>query len=251
MGIDNTIVDMEEISEDWIFDERSFLESTLYVDNEMRVVKADNTLTFVTPEELRYDFEGLNGFTLNITTELFNLDQDFAIEPIDMLNKEFITTESSQEEATASLNKEGVFYDLLRYDFKVIPIQTMVLILDTKEVEISYEDKDNQTMTLNVAPYVTNGTTLVPVRFFSENLGAEVIWNGETKEVTIVHEDETIVLPIYSDIAYVNGEEYWLDVKTDIIDGNTMVPLRFISEVFDLDVSWNGELREITIEQYE
>ena len=251
VDVDNAIWFIEELSTDWPFDDQSFVQSTLYIDDTMRVVKADNTLTFVTPDELKYDLEGLNGFSLNIAYERFNLNEEFSIAPIDMEDQTFITTESSKEEAIASLNKAGVLYDILRNDFRVIPIQTMVLTLDKQEVEINYEEREKETMLLNVAPYTIDGTTLVPVRFFSENLGAKVTWNEETKEVTIANEDKTIILPLYEDIAYVNGEEYWLDVVTETKDGNAMVPLRFISEVFDLDVTWNGELRTITLEQYE
>ncbi|MEL7658907.1 MAG: copper amine oxidase N-terminal domain-containing protein [Bacillota bacterium] len=40
-------------------------------------------------------------------------------------------------------------------------------------------------ITLNVAPYISNGSTLVPVRFVSEALGADVQWDKTTKTVTI------------------------------------------------------------------
>ena len=38
---------------------------------------------------------------------------------------------------------------------------------------------------LDVYPYVENGVTYVPVRFVSEQLGASVDWDEETKEITI------------------------------------------------------------------
>ncbi len=247
--VDFAIGFVEDISESWMYD-KSLIESSLYVNNEMRIMKVKNTFTFVTPDELRYEFKGLNGFTLHNVYERFNLNKDITIEPVKMENQTYITTDSSEEEAISSLNKNGVFYDILKNDFKVIPIQTMVLKLDVPDVQVNDENQEGKSMTLNVAPYVINGTTLVPVRFFSENLGAEVTWNKELEEVTIVNQDKTIILPLYEDIAYVNGEEYLLDVVTETKDGNAMVPLRFISEVFDLDVTWNGELREITLKQY-
>lgn len=40
-------------------------------------------------------------------------------------------------------------------------------------------------ITLNVAPYISNGSTLVPVRFVSESLGADVAWDSTTKTITI------------------------------------------------------------------
>lgn len=44
---------------------------------------------------------------------------------------------------------------------------------------------DDRMITLLAAPYVTNGRTLIPVRFISEALGASVGWNGDTSTVTI------------------------------------------------------------------
>lgn len=38
---------------------------------------------------------------------------------------------------------------------------------------------------LNAAPYIDNGRTLVPVRFVSEALGADVRWDPDTKTVTV------------------------------------------------------------------
>ncbi len=40
-------------------------------------------------------------------------------------------------------------------------------------------------VTLTVAPYISSGRTLVPVRFVSESLGADVKWDSTTKTVTI------------------------------------------------------------------
>jgi hypothetical protein len=39
---------------------------------------------------------------------------------------------------------------------------------------------------LDVAPEIVNGRTFVPVRFVSEQLGAEITWEANTKKVTIV-----------------------------------------------------------------
>lgn len=44
---------------------------------------------------------------------------------------------------------------------------------------------DNKMITLSAAPYITDGRTLIPVRFISEALGANVGWNGDTGTVTI------------------------------------------------------------------
>lgn len=44
---------------------------------------------------------------------------------------------------------------------------------------------DGNKLTLDVPPQIINGRTMVPVRFISEGLGADVGWDGATKTVTI------------------------------------------------------------------
>lgn len=46
---------------------------------------------------------------------------------------------------------------------------------------------NDKLVTLNAAPYIEDGRTLVPVRFVSEALDADVQWNKATKTVTITN----------------------------------------------------------------
>lgn len=98
-----------------------------------------------------------------------------------------------------------------------------------------------------------NGRTLVPVRFISESLGAEVSWNQEKREATIKTEKKEIVLKIDSPRVYVNGTEHMLpdNVPAKLLgyEGNfrTMVPLRFVSEQLGMEVGWIGETMTATI----
>ncbi len=105
--------------------------------------------------------------------------------------------------------------------------------------------------------YVLDGSTrtLLPVRVISEMMGAEVEWFGDTKEVKITYEGNIILLKINSPIAYVNGVEKTLpdNVPPIIIDyegiNRTVVPARFISEEFGMDVDWVGETRTVIINE--
>jgi len=44
---------------------------------------------------------------------------------------------------------------------------------------------EGSTAKLDVAPKIVNGRTFVPIRFISETFGAEVLWDGTTKTITI------------------------------------------------------------------
>ena len=100
-------------------------------------------------------------------------------------------------------------------------------------------------------PYVVGeGVTLVPIRVISESFGAEVKWDGETKTVTVIDGDTTIVVTIDSKIATVNGEEMELEEAPELTEnGFTMIPLRFISEKLGATVGYEAETQAISVER--
>ncbi|ADL07025.1 stalk domain-containing protein [Thermosediminibacter oceani] len=97
----------------------------------------------------------------------------------------------------------------------------------------------------DVAPVLKNNRLLVPFRLLSENLGAGVRWDGRTKMVTAYKSETQVVLRVGSSTAYVNGKPVKLDVPAMLIQGRTLVPLRFYSEAFGAAVDWDG--RENTV----
>ena len=100
-------------------------------------------------------------------------------------------------------------------------------------------------------PYIVGeGVTLVPIRVISESFGAEVNWDGETKTVTVVDGDTTIVVTVGSKTATVNGEEKDLEEAPELTEnGFTMIPLRFISENLGAEVGYVHETQAITVEK--
>ena len=96
-------------------------------------------------------------------------------------------------------------------------------------------------------PIIIENRTLVPVREVFEKLGGEVIWNGEDRSVSVTLEEKNIMLWLDKTIAMVDGEEVSLDVPGKLINGKTMVPVRFISEKAGLEVGWDGESTTVTI----
>lgn len=104
-------------------------------------------------------------------------------------------------------------------------------------------------VTPSVAPVIENGTTLVPLRIVSENLGATVDWNGETRQVTINKDDIKIILTIDSVTANVNDMDTTLLLAPKIINSTTMVPIRFVSENLKAFVNWDSASRTVQINE--
>jgi uncharacterized protein YoxC len=60
-------------------------------------------------------------------------------------------------------------------------------------------------------------------------------------------EVKTIKMTVGDKQVFVNGEPLELDVPPTIVEGRTLVPLRFISETFGAEVEWDGATRTITL----
>lgn len=99
----------------------------------------------------------------------------------------------------------------------------------------------------DVVPQNIEGRVLVPIRTISEEMGAEVLYEHETRTVTIIDGDNTIILNIGETTAYINDVENELDVPANVIDGRTMVPIRFVSEAMDSVVEWDGDTKTVII----
>ncbi|MDI6861715.1 MAG: stalk domain-containing protein [Caldisericia bacterium] len=112
---------------------------------------------------------------------------------------------------------------------------------------------NDKTIILELAPFIENGRTLVPLRFIAESFGANVAWDAKEQKITITLENKTVVLWIGKKEALVNNERYYLEVPPKVIEipeiggGRTVVPLRFVSEALGAKVDWDPDLQIITI----
>ena len=100
----------------------------------------------------------------------------------------------------------------------------------------------------DVMPQIVDGRTLVPMRGIFEALGAEVGWIDHSKTVTGTRNNKTVKMRIDDNMAYIDGAETILDVPATIINGRTMVPVRFISEMLGEKVDWDGATKTVMIE---
>lgn len=96
-------------------------------------------------------------------------------------------------------------------------------------------------------PYIENSRTLVPVRFVTEALGAEVEWIQTEQKVKIKKDGELIELVIGQKNVKSGDKIVQLDVPAKIKNSRTMVPLRFVSEALSAGVEWNQATYTVSI----
>lgn len=105
---------------------------------------------------------------------------------------------------------------------------------------------DDKIMEFDAQPQKINDRVMVPMRFIFETLGATVMWDEETETISAFRSAENgestiIILQINNANAFVNTETIELDSPPVLVDGRTLVPVRFVSEALGCDVDWDGD----------
>ena len=105
---------------------------------------------------------------------------------------------------------------------------------------------------IDTPPQIIEGRTYLPIRYVVEPLGADVIWDGNEKKVTIILKDIIIELWIGKNVGKVNGTYKPIDSNNPkvvplIINGRTMLPIRFVAENLGCKVDWEPNSKTITI----
>ena len=104
--------------------------------------------------------------------------------------------------------------------------------------------------TMDVAPYIKDGRTFMPLRFVGYALGVtdqNVIWDDTAKTATLMKGDKVVQVKIGSTTMLVNGVAITMDVAPEIVDGRTMLPLRFVAQAFAATVGWDAATNTATI----
>lgn len=120
--------------------------------------------------------------------------------------------------------------------------KTIVLQLDNQ-----YAYVGGVKHTLDVKPFIKDGRTMVPLRFISEALGAQVAWSQNEQKITINYNGSTIILWIGKSETKVNNNTVFMDVPAMVSNSRTLIPIRFVSEKLNLIVDFKNDTKQITL----
>lgn len=142
---------------------------------------------------------------------------------------------------------------------------------------------NNQEVISDVAPYIENGRTMVPIRVITEYLGYDINWFSSDQSMTImknnpltganegtiglaigipaivIFDPQTITDCYYmvedglinyeeaGKIMFDNSTGIALDTFPVIKNSRTFVPLRVVSEYMGLNVNWDNSTRTVNV----
>ncbi|WP_171056259.1 copper amine oxidase N-terminal domain-containing protein [Paenibacillus sinopodophylli] len=96
------------------------------------------------------------------------------------------------------------------------------------------------------APYVSAGTTMVPLKVITNAFGAGLkLENGNV--LTLTYNDRKVILTFGSKTVKINGAAKTVAVAPIVVKGSTMVPLRVIVEAFGAKISVDSATKETVI----
>ncbi len=96
---------------------------------------------------------------------------------------------------------------------------------------------------------LSNGSVLVPLRPIFEALGAQLHWDANEKVATAYKDNQIVSLRIGSSEARIGDSYVGLNQPAQIIKGNTLVPVRFVSEGLGAEVKWNSATKTVEIKK--
>lgn len=126
-------------------------------------------------------------------------------------------------------------------------------LADASQIHILYNDTIVEYE--DVKPVNTEGRVMIPFRAVLEDMGATVEYDDSQRLVTASKGTTEIKFTLMDDTIYINdnGAEstITMDVPMIIVEGRTLVPIRFMSNALGMQVGWDGDTETVIIMDYE
>jgi len=135
-----------------------------------------------------------------------------------------------------------IFFSILFFGFNTVFANNV----NTDEINLVVDG--NRLENLNAPPVILDDFTMVGARDVFEALGAHVDWNEAMRLVYIAYGRDLVILQIDSAVAHLNNMPIMIDVAPRIIDGRTMIPVRFAAENLGFLVDWNPATRTVYVD---
>ena len=126
----------------------------------------------------------------------------------------------------------------------------VVITIGSKIMERAINGVNDKIM-MDIAPFIEENRTMLPIRFVAEALGFKVEWDHENRTVILMDKENVVKIPVDTNQIIVNGKVYESDVKPVLKDNRTMLPVANIARALGLkdgtDILWDKTTKKVTI----
>lgn len=187
------------------------------VSTEASTIEITNIVMFTdrTVPEGKYDLL-VGGNAISRITKDLDDDIDAAVTIKDFVN---ITTKNT-EDIAGSANKAKVAFVVGSTEYLV----------------------NGKVENMDVAPYIKDGRTMVPVRYVAAALGVrpeQVIWDGVNQTATVLA-DKTIQVKLGSNMMVIDGVSVPMTAAAELTSDRTFVPVAEIARALSVPVAWDA-----------
>lgn len=200
-----------------------------------------------------YNYGRFAALTKNDGIYLSENGKDFSKVIYDTINPDYIDSVHDlyyfAKDNILYISHDGVYWTKISTANKITSLYKLEKNLIVNKTDVIPIPENNNSIVIKVnnsyigfdnPPIVKNNTTLVPIRFISEYVGAEVVWdNGK---IHLKKDNKNITLTANSNTALIDNNEFSLPESVCIINDRSYVPMRFLAEQFGMNVTWNENL---------
>lgn len=106
---------------------------------------------------------------------------------------------------------------------------------------------NNNKLLMTTSPFIKDGTTYVPIRTLSDNIGAKLTWNAADSTFKVVYGIYNVTMRINNNTIHINDTARKLSAPAILKNGSTYVPVRFLKEAFGAELSYNQKTNEVFV----
>ncbi|MFS0725600.1 copper amine oxidase N-terminal domain-containing protein [Paenibacillus sp. 1P07SE] len=114
------------------------------------------------------------------------------------------------------------------------PAMTITMAVGSQVVQVN-----GSSITMDIAPLVKDGATYIPLRYLAELIGAEIDWDQQNQVTTVTAGEDVAEFWINRTFMELNNVQRHIGNPVVVKDGRTLVPVRFIAELFGWDVMFS------------
>lgn len=109
---------------------------------------------------------------------------------------------------------------------------------------------DGHLFIMDVAPYINDGRTFLPVRYVADAFGlsdADVTYDAATGKVTLVDGGATIKLSIGNTFLLVNDVATIMDTAPEMNKGRVFLPVKWIAQALGFTATWDPAAQTVSL----